>query len=111
MSEDPLYKKVADLRADGVSYDEIEEILGIYDRQKLHRAMKLARNYGYAPIFSPKVPCILEDYPTGAVRKSLESLTVDQAYWMASQIPTGSTIMEFLISLVVDAYFEDNPEE
>ena len=110
MSNVPKYKAVAELRSEGLSYEEISKRLGFPIRH-LHRHMKLARDYGYAPQFKPKGKSILLDYPAGAVRPALEQLTNEQQYWIASQIPDGMTIAEFMVSFVVDAYFEDGPEK
>jgi len=110
MSKTPKYKIVAELRSEGLSYEEISERLGVPIKH-LHRHMKLARDYGYAPQFKPKERSILLDYPAGSIRPALEQLTKEQQYWIASQIPTGMTIAEFIVSFVVDAYFEDCPEK
>jgi len=110
MSKTPKYKVVAELRSQGLPYEEISERLGVPIKH-LHRHMKLARDYGYAPQFQPKGRSILMDYPAGSIRPALAGLTKEQQYWIASQIPTGMTIAEFIMSFVIDAYFEDFPEK
>lgn len=108
MNNKANYKIVAELRADGVPYKEISERLGM-PLCTLYRYMKRARAIGYAPQFRPKKRLILLGYPAGAVRHALKKLTDEQQYWIASQIPTGMTIAEFMVSFMVDAYNDENP--
>lgn len=106
---------VAELLAKDYSHAQITEETGI-GPSMIARLTRRGRDLGIIPPRQPvgirsKVNTSVKAraLTRGSIQAILETLPEDARIWFMDNVPKGATIAEFAASIIVDAYYEDNP--
>lgn len=105
--------EVVRMRLNGDDYDTITKALNI-SKHVISRKVREARAAGFLPprkvgSSRSKTSDLLKSYnlTRGSVQDVLSTVEPEVKIWLLKNTPSGSTIAEFLVAIVIDAYHDD----
>lgn len=111
---DEFIAKLCGLFADGYTYNEIGERLGLSYHTVAHLLQRAKKNgicntdrTGTSYFLTHKRCASI---PFGRFRIMMRSLPHDVGRWLENQTPEGATICDTIGAIIKDAYYEDTEE-